>query len=201
MTTADTRITTADTAPGILAQFQTDITNLVNGLPTWYIGGTNNFLNNLPLGGYAISSTNFGLSAPLNAGPTVSTQPDASALTNANVLASQVEMVLRDATIALSNARQMQLIKYYYDAVFTPIQWYDSTVVTGILTDAYRIAVGFPAAGAPASDAPIDASSLDAYVTTLNTALMNHRTLTYNFNEYWCHAACHGSCHGSRNRR
>lgn len=195
---------TKDDAPvdgsGILAQFQDQVTDLVNGLSTWYLsGGTNNFLSNYPLGGYYISSTNFGGSAPLKTGQSVSNEPEPSALTDAKVLASEVELALRNAVVALSNARQFHLRKYYYDSVYTLILWADFGTNVGHLTDTYRIALGSVPTGLT-TNTPVDASSLDTYVNTLDTTLSTHRTTTVDFNEYWCHSACHAS-HASRNRR
>lgn len=200
MTAPDTRITKADTATGILAQFQSQVTDFVNAVSTWYTGGgTNNFLTNYPLGGYYISSTSFGGSAPLKAGQTVSSEPDASALTDAKVLASAVELALRNAVVSLSNARQFHLRKYYYDFSYALVLWADFGAQIGHLTDAYRIAIGSVPTGLT-TDTPVDASSLDAYVTILDNTLSAHRGSTQDFNEYWCHSACHSS-HSSRNRR
>jgi hypothetical protein len=207
MTTSNTLITKEDTPPGILAQFQTQVTDVVNGLSKWNIGGTNEFLYNAPVLSFAIDSTNFGGSAPLKAGSTVSTEPTASALSDVKVSAEDavfgVETVLRNAVVALSNARQHRLRKYYYNAVYTLILHADYGVQMGHLTDTYRIALGsVPTSPAPnvQLNSPVSASTLDAYVTTLDGILTAHRANTVDFNEYWCHSACHSS-HSSRNRR
>jgi hypothetical protein len=198
----DPKITKDDTpvdGSGILAQFQSQVTDFVNAQSKWNLSGTNNFLGNFPLGGYALYSTNFGGSAPLKAGETISNAPDSTSLPNVKVLASEVETALRNAVVVLSNAREFHLRKYYYNSVWTPVLWADFGVQLGHLTDTYRLALGSVSTGL-ATETPVDASDLDGYVTTLDGELTSHRTNTLDFNEYWCHSACHSS-HSSRNRR
>ena len=49
----------------------------------------------------------------------------------------------------------------------------------------------------PSSGTNVDASDLDDFVTSLSTAINNHRTTTVLIEEFYCHSNCHGSCHGS----
>lgn len=197
MTTAGTNITKADTAPGILAQFQSQITDFVNAQSKWASDGTNPFYYNYPLGGYYVASDSWGGYVPLKAGQTVSTAPDAGSLPSADIVASQVDLALRNAAVALSNARQMHLQKYYYDPAFALILWADFGVVLGHLTDNFQMAT--PGSGLSAGT-DVVASTVDTFVNTLDATLTAHRNSTVTFQEYWCHAACHSS-HSSRNRR
>lgn len=198
MTTANTTITKADTAPGILAQFQTNVTDVVNAASKWSTDSTDPFLGNYPLGGYYVSGTNFGGADPLAAGQTISSVPDAGSLPDARVVALEVENALRNACVTLSRARQINLQKYYYDAVFNLILWADFGVVLANLAAA-QAGIGSFSTGLTTNTA-VNAGSLDSYVTTLDGQLAAVRTSTAVYQEYWCHAACHAS-HSSRNRR
>lgn len=202
MTIAGTNITKSDSSPGVLQQFQTQVTNVINAAEKWSADGTDKFLSKVPIPGYSISTTNFGGVDPLKSGQTLTSQPDPGSLTTPTILASAIELALRNASVVLSNARKINLKKYYYNSAYAPVLWADYGVVMAHLSDAYRIAIGsVPGSGGTVtSGANISATTLDAYVTTLNNTLQAHQNSTVQFTEYWCHSACHSS-HSSRNRR
>lgn len=203
MTTANTNITKSDvTAGGILVQFQTNVGNVINNASKWNTTGTDYFLSKYPLAGYSLNTTNFGGVDPMKAGSFLSSQPDPTSLTTPTILASAIEGALRNACVALSNARKINLTKYYYDTAYSPVQWASWAGQLAHLSDVYRIALGAvpTSGGTVAAGANVSASALDAYVTTLNNTLTNHQNTVVNFEEFWCHSACHSS-HSSRNRR
>lgn len=203
MTTANTNITKSDVAAGgVLAQFQANVTDVINNASKWNTTGTDYFLSKYPLAGYSLNSTNFGGVDPMKAGTYLTSQPDTTSLTTPNVLASAIEGALRNACVVLSNARKINLTKYYYNTAYTPVLWAAWAGQLAHLSDAYRIALGSvpTSGGTVAAGANVSASTLDAYVTTLNNTLANHQNTVVSFVEYWCHSACHSS-HSSRNRR
>lgn len=63
MTTSNTNVTKAN----ILAQFQTNVRDVINALPKWR-SSAHYFYSNLPIPGYYYSSDNWGGSLPLKAG-------------------------------------------------------------------------------------------------------------------------------------
>ncbi len=201
MTIANTNVTKSDAAPGVLQQFQTQVTNFINATSKWSADGTDYFLSKAPITGYSINTTNFGGVDPLKSGQVLTSQPDPVTLSSADVIASAIETTLRVAAVTLSNARKINLTKYYYNTTYVPVLWHDYGVVMAHLSDAYRIALGsVPTSAAVETGQNISAVALDTYVTTLDNTLQAHQNTVVAFTEYWCHSACHSS-HSSRNRR
>lgn len=196
MTTANTNITKSDSAPGALAQFQTNIANGINAAGKWATDAYNPFYGNYPLPGYWLYSDSWGGYTPLKAGQEVSSQPNPWDLPSANIVLGELDWALRSASVALSNARQLHLVKYYYDQYYNAVLWADWGVVLGHMTDNFRM--GDPGGSIGGGD--VTAAGIDNFVTWLGAVLGGHQANTVNFVEYWCHSACHSN-HSSRNRR
>lgn len=181
---------------GVLEHFQTNVTNVINGYGKWATDGYNPFYSNYPLGGYYLYSDSWGGYTPLKAGQAVTSAPDTGSLPSAAIVLSELTMALRNASVALSNARQLHLTKYYYDQYYNAVLWADFGVALAHMTDNFRM--GDPGGGIAGGD--VTAAGVNAFSTTLWNVLSAHRASTVGFVEYWCHSACHSN-HSSRNRR
>ena len=120
-----------------------------------------------------------------------------SDISDANVTASTIVANFRGYANLLSRIRSVRLQKWYQNGgdVRSALQS-DETNITNLKAD-YAADMSATGSSIPSSGTNVDASDLDDFVTSLSTAINNHRTTTVLIEEFYCHSNCHGSCHGS----
>ena len=120
-----------------------------------------------------------------------------SDISDANVTASTIVANFRGYANLLSRIRSVQLKKWYQIQGDVRAQLNsDETNITNLKAD-YAADMNTVGTNVPSSGNNVDASDLDDFVTSLSTAINNHRTSTVLIEEFYCHSNCHGSCHGS----
>jgi hypothetical protein len=120
-----------------------------------------------------------------------------SDISDANVTASTIVANFRGYANLLSRIRSVQLKKWYQIQGNVRAQLNsDETNITNLKAD-YAADMNTVGTNVPSSGNNVDASDLDDFVTSLSTAINNHRTSTVLIEEFYCHSNCHGSCHGS----
>jgi hypothetical protein len=120
-----------------------------------------------------------------------------SDISDANVTASTIVANFRGYANLLSRIRSVQLKKWYQIQGNVRAQLNsDETNITNLKAD-YAADMNTVGTNVPSSGNNVDASDLDDFVTSLSTAINNHRTNTVLIEEFYCHSNCHGSCHGS----
>jgi hypothetical protein len=121
----------------------------------------------------------------------------AADISDANVTASTIVANFRGYANLLSRIRSVRLQKWYQIQGDVRAQKdYDQTNITNLKAD-YAASMNTVGTNIPSSGNNVDASDLDDFVTSLSTAINNHRTNTVLIEEFYCHSNCHGSCHGS----
>lgn len=125
------------------------------------------------------------------------TQSFANDISDANVTASTIVANFRAYATALSRIRSVRLLKWYQIQGDVRARLdFDQTNITNLNAN-YASDMSATGSSVPASDRTISAPNLDAFVSSLSTAINNHRTNTVTVEEFYCHSNCHGSCHGS----
>ena len=120
-----------------------------------------------------------------------------SDISDANVTASTIVANFRGYANLLSRIRSVRLQKWYQIQGDVRAQLNsDETNITNLKAD-YAADMSATGSSIPSSGTNVDASDLDDFVTSLSTAINNHRTTTVLIEEFYCHSNCHGSCHGS----
>ena len=120
-----------------------------------------------------------------------------SDISDANVTASTIVTNFRGYANLLSRIRSVNLKKWYQIQSDVRAQLNsDQTNITNLTAD-YAADMSAVGSTIPSSGTNVDASDLDDFVTSLSTAINNHRTTTVLIEEFYCHSNCHGSCHGS----
>ena len=120
-----------------------------------------------------------------------------SDISDANVTASTIVANFRGYANLLSRIRSVRLQKWYQIQGDVRAQLNsDQTNITNLKAD-YAADMSATGSSIPSSGTNVDASDLDDFVTSLSTAINNHRTTTVLIEEFYCHSNCHGSCHGS----
>ena len=120
-----------------------------------------------------------------------------SDISDANVTASTIVTNFRGYATLLSRIRSVNLKKWYQIQGDVRAQLNsDETNITNLKAD-YAADMSATGSSIPSSGTNVDASDLDDFVTSLSTAINNHRTTTVLIEEFYCHSNCHGSCHGS----
>ena len=120
-----------------------------------------------------------------------------SDISDANVTASTIVANFRGYANLLSRIRSVNLKKWYQIQGDVRAQLNsDETNITNLTAD-YAADMSATGSSIPSSGTNVDASDLDDFVTSLSTAINNHRTNTVLIEEFYCHSNCHGSCHGS----
>lgn len=120
-----------------------------------------------------------------------------SDISDANVTASTIVTNFRGYANLLSRIRSVRLQKWYQIQGDVRAQLdFDQTNLTN-LSAGYAADMNATGSNIPSSGTNVDASDLDNFVTSLSTAINNHRTNTVLIEEFYCHSNCHGSCHGS----
>ena len=120
-----------------------------------------------------------------------------SDISDANVTASTIVANFRGYANLLSRIRSVRLQKWYQIQGNVRAQLNsDETNITNLKAD-YAADMSATGSSIPSSGTNVDASDLDDFVTSLSTAINNHRTTTVLIEEFYCHSNCHGSCHGS----
>ena len=120
-----------------------------------------------------------------------------SDISDANVTASTIVANFRGYANLLSRIRSVRLQKWYQIQGDVRAQLNsDETNITNLTAD-YAADMNAVGSSIPSSGTNVDASDLDDFVTSLSTAINNHRTTTVLIEEFYCHSNCHGSCHGS----
>ena len=120
-----------------------------------------------------------------------------SDISDANVTASTIVVNFRGYATLLSRIRSVNLKKWYQIQGDVRAQLNsDETNITNLKAD-YAADMSATGSSIPSSGTNVDASDLDDFVTSLSTAINNHRTTTVLIEEFYCHSNCHGSCHGS----
>jgi hypothetical protein len=120
-----------------------------------------------------------------------------SDISDANVTASTIVANFRGYANLLSRIRSVRLQKWYQIQGDARAQLNsDQTNITNLKAD-YAANMNTVGTNVPSSGTNVDASDLDDFVTSLSTAINNHRTNTVLIEEFYCHSNCHGSCHGS----
>ena len=120
-----------------------------------------------------------------------------SDISDANVTASTIVANFRGYATLLSRIRSVRLKKWYQIQGDVRAQLNsDETNITNLTAD-YAADMNAVGSSIPSSGTNVDASDLDDFVTSLSTAINNHRTTTVLIEEFYCHSNCHGSCHGS----
>ena len=120
-----------------------------------------------------------------------------SDISDANVTASTIVTNFRGYANLLSRIRSVRLQKWYQIQGDVRAQLNsDETNITNLTAD-YAADMNAVGSSIPSSGTNVDASDLDDFVTSLSTAINNHRTTTVLIEEFYCHSNCHGSCHGS----
>jgi hypothetical protein len=120
-----------------------------------------------------------------------------SDISDANVTASTIVANFRGYANLLSRIRSVRLQKWYQIQGDVRAQLNsDETNITNLTAD-YAADMSAVGSSIPSSGTNVDASDLDDFVTSLSTAINNHRTTTVLIEEFYCHSNCHGSCHGS----
>ena len=120
-----------------------------------------------------------------------------SDISDVNVTASTIVTNFRGYANLLSRIRSVRLQKWYQIQGDVRAQLNsDETNITNLTAD-YAADMNAVGSSIPSSGTNVDASDLDDFVTSLSTAINNHRTTTVLIEEFYCHSNCHGSCHGS----
>jgi hypothetical protein len=118
-------------------------------------------------------------------------------ISDTNITASTIVANFRGYANLLSRIRSVQLKKWYQIQGDVRAQLNsDETNITNLKAD-YAADMNTTGSSVPSSETNVDASDLDDFVTSLSTAINNHRTNTVLIEEFYCHSNCHGSCHGS----
>ena len=120
-----------------------------------------------------------------------------SDISDANITASTIVANFRGYANLLSRIRSVNLKKWYQIQGDARAQLnLNETNITNLKAD-YAADMNAVGSSIPSSETNVDASDLDDFVTSLSTAINNHRTTTVLIEEFYCHSNCHGSCHGS----
>ena len=120
-----------------------------------------------------------------------------SDISDANVTASTIVANFRGYANLLSRIRSVNLKKWYQIQGDVRAQLNSNETNITNLTADYAADMSAVGSSIPSSGTNVDASDLDDFVTSLSTAINNHRTTTVLIEEFYCHSNCHGSCHGS----